>query len=140
MFKIELFWHLNCVLMLNWIIWNKTVLTLTLYCSVGWGCRIHWLHLCRGVRPHHPSTKKCPGYNTKQSDGEVPMMLGLWAMQSTPFIATASRTTLAQNGRTWLGPIYGLNRTKLHTFLNWIVWIRTVWINWIAWNRNVFDN
>ena len=23
--------------------------------------------------------------------------------------------------------------------LNWIVWIRTVWLNWIAWNRNVFD-
>ena len=20
-------------------------------CPVGWGCRIHWLHLCRGVRP-----------------------------------------------------------------------------------------
>ena len=24
--------------------------------------------------------------------------------------------------------------------LNWIVWIRTVWLNWIACNRNVFDN
>ena len=24
------FWHLNCVFMLNWIIWNKIVLTLTL--------------------------------------------------------------------------------------------------------------
>ena len=23
--------------------------------------------------------------------------------------------------------------------LNWIVWIRAVWLNWIAWNRNVFD-
>ena len=22
--------------------------------------------------------------------------------------------------------------------LNWIVWIRTVWINWIVWNRNFF--
>ena len=20
------------------------------YCPVSWGCRIHWLHLCRGVR------------------------------------------------------------------------------------------
>ena len=20
-------------------------------CPVSWGCRIHWLHLCRGVRP-----------------------------------------------------------------------------------------
>ena len=24
--------------------------------------------------------------------------------------------------------------------LNWIVWIRTVWLNWIAWNINDFDN
>ena len=24
--------------------------------------------------------------------------------------------------------------------LNWIVWIRTVWLSWIAWNRNVFHN
>ena len=23
--------------------------------------------------------------------------------------------------------------------LNWIVWIRTVWLNGISWNRNVFD-
>ena len=22
-----------------------------LFCPVSWGCRIHWLHLCRGVRP-----------------------------------------------------------------------------------------
>ena len=25
--------------------------SLHLICRVGWGCRIHWLHLCRGVRP-----------------------------------------------------------------------------------------
>ena len=25
LFKIELFWHLNCVLMVNWIVWNETV-------------------------------------------------------------------------------------------------------------------
>ena len=26
----------------------------------------------------------CPGYDTKQSDGEVPAMLELWGMRSTP--------------------------------------------------------
>ena len=53
------------------------------YCPVGWewGCRIHRLHLCRGVR--HPSNE-CPGYDTKKSVGDVPVMLGLWGMQSTP--------------------------------------------------------
>ena len=29
--------------------------------------------------PHN----ECPGYDTKQSDGEVPVMLGLWGIQST---------------------------------------------------------
>ena len=50
-------------------------------CPVGWGCRIHWLLLCRGVRP---PPNECPGYDTKQSDGEVLVMLGLWGMQSIP--------------------------------------------------------
>ena len=27
---------------------------------------------------------ECPGYDTKQSDGEVPVMLELWGIQSTP--------------------------------------------------------
>ena len=31
----------------------------------------------------HPPNE-CPRYDTKQSDGEVPVMLGLWGMQSTP--------------------------------------------------------
>ena len=43
------------------------------------GCRIYLLNLCRGVRP----PKECPGYDTKQSDGEVPVMLELWGMRST---------------------------------------------------------
>ena len=29
----------------------STPLILVRPCPVGWGCRIHWLHLCRGVRP-----------------------------------------------------------------------------------------
>ena len=44
--------------------------------SVGWRCRIHRLHLCREVRtsPHPTAT----GYDTKWSDGEVPVVLSLW--------------------------------------------------------------
>ena len=49
-------------------------------CPIGGGGRINQLQLCRGVIP----TKDCPGYDTKQSDGEVSVMLGLWEMQSTP--------------------------------------------------------
>ena len=42
-------------------------------CPVGWGRRIHRLHLCRGVRPPN----ECLEHNTKQSDGEVPAVLEL---------------------------------------------------------------
>ena len=45
------------------------------------GCRIHQLHLCRRARP---SPNECPRYDTKQSDGEVPVMLGLRGIWSTP--------------------------------------------------------
>ena len=31
-----------------------------------------------------PLPNECPGYDTKQSDGEVPVMLELWEMQGTP--------------------------------------------------------
>ena len=50
-------------------------------CPGDWGCRIHCLHLCRGVRP---PPNECPGYDTKQSDGEVLAVLELWEMRSTP--------------------------------------------------------
>ena len=31
----------------------------------------------------------CPGYDTNQFDGEVPVMLELWEMQSTPSLPTS---------------------------------------------------
>ena len=44
-----------------------------------------WLHLCRGVNP--PPPKRVSWYDTKQSDGEVPVMLGVWGIRSTPSLA-----------------------------------------------------
>ena len=82
----------------------------TLFCPVSWGCRIYRLQLCTGVRP--PPPNECPGYDTKQSDGEVTVMLELWGMRSTPLLPSLA-------GPLWPGvvvpdkdPIYGLNRTK----------------------------
>ena len=46
-------------------------------CPVGWG----WLHHCRGVRL---PPNECPGYDTKHSDGEVPVILGFWGIRITP--------------------------------------------------------
>ena len=68
----------------NW--WIKVFVgqpTLKYPYPVSWGCRMQPQHLCRGVRP---SPNECPGYDTKQFDGEVPVMLELWGMQSTPLL------------------------------------------------------
>ena len=107
-------------------------------CPVGWGYRIHWLHLGRGVRPH--PTNECPGYNTKQCDCEVPVILGLWGMRSTPSLPFLL-------GPLWLGVVapdrvqsMGWIELNCILMLNWIIWIRTFWLNWILWNGNVFDN
>ena len=41
-----------------------------------------------------------------------------------------------QNLIVWNGTVL----TKTIFILNWIIWMRIVWINWTAWNRNVVDN
>ena len=33
-----------------------------------------------------PPTNECPGYDTKQSDGEYPVMLELWGLWNTPLL------------------------------------------------------
>ena len=48
--------------MQNWIIWNDTVLTLTLCIAQSAGA------------VEVPPPNECPGYDTKQSDGEVPVI------------------------------------------------------------------
>ena len=94
---------------------------------------------------------ECTGYDTKQSDGEVPVMLQLWGMWSTPSLSLLP-------GSLWPGVVapnraLSMGQTELNYVLmlnwivsigtvwqNWIVSIGTVWQNWIARNRNVFDN
>ena len=45
--------------------------------SVDWGCRIHWLFLCRRVTPPHD----WQGYDIKSFDGEAQ---GIWSTTSLP--------------------------------------------------------
>ena len=76
------FWQLKCLLIQNWFVWNKTVFRFnSAYCLIGWGCRIHCLILSWGARP---PPNECPGYDTKQSDGETAVMLELWEIWCTP--------------------------------------------------------
>ena len=66
-------------------IYRNVILTFTI-CPVGWGCRIHRLHLCKGVRP---PPNRCPIYYSKQSNGEDTVMLELWGNVEYPFITIA---------------------------------------------------
>ena len=103
-----------------------------LHCPVGWGCRIHWLLLCRGVNPPPTSVLDM---DTTQSDGEVPAVLQLWGIRSTPSLPSLPDQLWPRVVVPDKGPIYGLNRTNSILMLKWILWV-----NWIAWNRNVFHN
>ena len=101
-------------------------------CTVYWGCRIHRLHLRRGVRPPPPTSVQDMILNNL-----MVRFQWWWCFREcgTPhFIAIALRSTrrrvVAPDS-----PVYGLNRTKLILMLNWIVWIRTVGLNWIVWKK-----
>ena len=61
-------------------------------------------------------TNECPGYDSKQSDGEVPVMLELWGMQSTPSMPSLPGPIWPRVVAYDKSCIYALNRTKLCTY------------------------
>ena len=54
----------------------------------------------------------CPIYDTKQPDGEVPIMLELWGMRSTPSLPSLPSLLWPGVVAPDKGPIYGSNRTE----------------------------
>ena len=133
-------------------------------CPVGWSCKIHRLHLCRGVKK--PSQRMSWVYNTKQSDGAVPVNLELWIMRITPSLPSLQ-------GLLWPGVVapdrvlsMGQIEPNCVLMLNWVAWNRPVltfklrsyaklislkwncfwhWncaftLNWIVWIRTVWLN
>ena len=106
--------------------------------QVGWGCRIHRLLLCRGVKP----CNKCPGYDTKQSNGDVPVMLELWGMRSISSLPSLPGPL--QSGVVAPDKVLSMGQIELNCvlMLNWIVWNRTVYmykngnginLQWLIW-------
>ena len=98
----------------------------SIFCSAGWGCRINQLHLSWGIR--HPPTNECPGYDTKQSDGEVTVILKLWGMQTTPLLSSLP-------GPLWSGVVapdrvLSIGQIEVNCVLM---------LSWTAWNRTVLD-
>ena len=65
-----------------------------------------------------PPLNECPGYDTKQSDGEVPVRLDLWGMWSTHLLPLLPGPLCPGVVALYKGPIYELNRTKCILMLN----------------------
>ena len=112
----------------KWIIWvlqkQHQIHFKTLTFTEFWGCRIYQLPLCWEVKsPPH----ECPGYDTKQSDGEVPVMLERWEMWSTPSVISLQCPL-------WLrvaAPDRVLSIDEME--LNYVLML-----NWVDWDRIVF--
>ena len=51
-------------------------------------------------RGKNPPQKRCPGYDTKQSDDEVPVMQEIWGIRYTPSLPSLPRP-LTRSGNTW---------------------------------------
>ena len=96
--------------------------TIVFCCPVGSACRIHRLHLCRRVTP----TNECLGYNTKQSDGEGPVMLKLWRIRWTSSLLSLPGPPLPR--------VVAPDRVL---FIDQIELNCVFMLNWIAWNRTV---
>ena len=105
-------------------VWLNPWFNLPQGCPLVWGCRIHRLHLCRGLKK---TSNDCPGNDTKTNNGEVPVMLELWEMRSTPlFLSLPDQLwseVVVPHG------IQSMGQIKLNCVLT---------LSWIIWNRTVF--
>ena len=60
----------------------------------------------------------CPAYDTKQSDGEIPVMLELWRMRSNPLLPSLPGSLWPGVVAPDKGLIYRLNRINAILMLN----------------------
>ena len=102
-------------------IWLSTACIHYIFCSIGWGSKIHRLLLCRGVRPHP----------TIVPDWTVSILMvsfqKCWSFgESTPSLQSLP-------GPLWLGvvapdTVLSMGQIKLNfeLILNWIAWKRSV--------------
>ena len=94
--------------------------------------------LQRGKTPH---SNECPGYNTKQSDGESLVILELWGMWNTSSLASLPGPLWPRVVAPDKVPIYGLNRTKPWFGFTGFLHLNCVCIlNWFAQNRTVLTS
>ena len=80
---------------------------------ISWGCRIHWLHLCREVRLHQ---RVSIGFSNAKALGNA----------EYPFTAIGPWSILVRSGSTWKDHICGSNRTRLYNYAKLNCLMRTV--------------
>ena len=114
----------------------------TLFINKSWDCRIHRLLFCRGVRP--PPTRVLD-MTLINLTVEVPVMLELWEMRSSPSLPSLL-------GLLWprvvaLNNVLSMDQIELNCVLSSTVLfeIELFWhlncvlmLNWIVWNRTVY--
>ena len=111
-----------------------------IYCPVSWSSRIHRLHLYKGVRS---LANECLIYDTKQTGGEVPVMLWLLKMRSMPSLPLFPGPLLT--GVVVPDRVRAMGQIEVNCvlMLNCIAWNRTVLtfklhsnakLNFLKWN------
>ena len=101
-------------------------------CPVSWDCRIRLLHIWSRV--WFPTPRGCPGFDTKQADGEALVMLELWGVRSTPSLPSLP-------GPLWLAVVapdrvLRMDQIKLLTFKLWMnEWLMVI----VLFEIEVFD-
>ena len=83
----------------------------------------------------YDSPNESPGYDIKQSDGEVPVILELWGMRSTLLLPSLPGLPCLGVGASDIVLSIGKIELNFLLMLNWIVWNRTVYGY-----ENRFDN
>ena len=83
---------------------------------------------------HPPPQNEYSGYDSKQSNGEVLVMLELWRMWSTPSLLSPSGPLLPGVVASYNRLSFVKIRLNRVLMLNWIAWNR----NWLVWNWIIF--
>ena len=66
-----------------------------------WPSRLGWQNtLTASVQRGKTPPNECPGYDSKQPDGEASVILEVWGNAEYPFIAIVPRSILARSGST----------------------------------------
>ena len=89
---------------------------------IGRSYRIHRLLLCKGVRP---LSNECLVYDAKRSDSEVPVMMEIWGMRSTPLLTSLPGPLMP--GAVASDRVLSIGQIELNCILmlNWIVCNKT---------------